>query len=225
MIQTPITCLRWDHIASSSMTILPIKAASLPGYTSHSQGHMHPDRWFSPAIVTFPASFSQRPLDQSKLLPPVSPLDGSMTAGPNSAGASERRQRAYSSASTRFSHRVHPHAYRLTGLFYPLRHPFAHCGWSLHVRGPYISVRQGVSWRVPVLCSSLPFPIYRPGRLRGDRMNCAEDIPSSPPTQPVFWRDGSLRCCANLPPVQLFGAGCEEMGEWRRRTVGGVDMV
>jgi hypothetical protein len=128
----------------------------------------------SPAIVTFPASFSQRPLDQAKLLPPVSPLDGSMTAGPNSAGGQRAEAESLlvcvdslSSSGTSPCLSFDRSGRRL---FYPLRYPFAHCGWSPRVHGPYISVRQGVSWRVPVLCSSLPFPIYRPGRLCGDRL-------------------------------------------------------
>jgi hypothetical protein len=54
---------------------------------------------------------------------------------------------------------------------------------------------------------------YRPG----ERRACTRGAYLR---QPVFRSDGSLRRCAKLPPVQLFGARSEETGEWRRQSVG-----
>jgi hypothetical protein len=64
------------------------------------------------------------------------------------------------------------------------------------------------------------FPAMAPGRgfyRPGERRACMRDAHLR---RPVFRSDGSLRRCAKLPSVQLFGARGEETGEWRRRSVG-----
>jgi hypothetical protein len=40
--------------------------------------------------------------------------------------------------------------------------------------------------------------------------------------QPMLRSDASLRRCAKLPPVQLFGAGGEKTGEWRQQSIDAV---